>query len=69
MSVKACPVEGCVLLQVGGVNILDFSYAVINGTYESSQKNKMQLQRVQAWLTRMVSLTERFSIQDRMVSG
>ena len=61
--------EGCVLLQVGGVNILDFSYAAINRTYESSPKNKMQLQRVQAWLTRMVSLTERFSIQDRMVSG
>jgi len=50
MSVKACPVEGCVLLQVGGVNILDFSYAAINRTYESSPKNKMQLQRVQALL-------------------
>lgn len=56
--------EGCVLLQVGGVNILDFSYAVINGTYKSSPKNKMQLQRVPALLAvnSMVSLTERFSI-------
>lgn len=23
MSIKACPVEGCVLLQVGGINILN----------------------------------------------
>lgn len=38
--------EGRVLLQVGGINILSFSYAVTNRTYESSLKNKMQLQRV-----------------------
>lgn len=66
MSIKARPVEGCVLLQVGGVNILDFSYAITNGTYETSPKIKMQLQKVRAlWLARMVL----FSIQARLFSG
>jgi hypothetical protein len=40
MSIEACPVEGCVLLQVGGINILHFSYAITNRTYESSSGEK-----------------------------